>query len=183
MAQFSGWAQTVKSNMAQLWGTIVGQCLDALQEQLKAEANYGAKVEVYDTIWLLQMLKKITAGVTCQSNHYHMAIRAHRALFGMCQGVEESVEAYGRCFQDEIQMIELLHCAPYATNRMEIYEAVQGTEASLESIQERFLAILFIKNADSSHYTCLWRELQNGVSMKKDSYPRTMADAIHLLTH
>jgi len=48
---------------------------------------------------------------------------------------------------------------------------------------DQFLAMAFIENANSSRYNLLWRELTSGISMKKDLYPKTLAEAIHILTH
>ena len=48
---------------------------------------------------------------------------------------------------------------------------------------DHFLAVAFIENANSSRYNLLWRELTNGISMKQDLYPKTLAEAVHLLTH
>jgi len=50
-------------NLTILWTTIMGQCTPALQEEVHGEPDYMSKSSTFDSIWLLQSLQKITAGV------------------------------------------------------------------------------------------------------------------------
>mmetsp|Transcript_34589 Transcript_34589/g.42304 ORF Transcript_34589/g.42304 Transcript_34589/m.42304 type:complete len:126 (-) Transcript_34589:662-1039(-) len=54
------------SNMAALWGIIMGQCSVSLQKYLKVEEDY--ENHLYDSVWLLETIKKVILGVTHQSN-------------------------------------------------------------------------------------------------------------------
>ena len=57
-------AVLAKSNMASLWGIVIGQCTDSLQEQIRAEDEYETNSLNYDSIWLTKALKKVFSGVT-----------------------------------------------------------------------------------------------------------------------
>ena len=50
-------AVLAKSNMASLWGIVIGQCTDSLQEQIRAEDEYETNSSNYDSIWLIKSLK------------------------------------------------------------------------------------------------------------------------------
>ena len=67
------------SNLAALWGLIMGQCSSALQQHIKAEEGYYQNQ--YNPIWLLKTVKKVISGVTHQSNRYHSAFHALKDLF------------------------------------------------------------------------------------------------------
>lgn len=49
-------------NLTILWATIMGQCSAALQEDVHVDPDYATKSADFDSIWLLQVLQKITAG-------------------------------------------------------------------------------------------------------------------------
>ena len=55
-------------NLTILWATIMGQCTPALQEEVQGEPDYGNKSAIFDSVWLLQTLQKITAGVNKTTN-------------------------------------------------------------------------------------------------------------------
>jgi len=57
-------AVLAKSNMASLWGIVIGQYADSLQEQIRAEDEYETNSSNYDSIWLIKTLKKVISGVT-----------------------------------------------------------------------------------------------------------------------
>jgi len=60
-------------NLTILWATIMGQCTPALQEEVHGEPDYMSKSSTFDSVWLLQSLPKITAGVNKTANKYHSA--------------------------------------------------------------------------------------------------------------
>ena len=55
-------------NLTILWATIMGQCTPALQEEVHGEPDYMSKSSTFDSVWLLQSLQKITAGVNKTTN-------------------------------------------------------------------------------------------------------------------
>lgn len=71
------------TNLAALWGHIMGQCSSALQQHIKAEEGYDQNQ--YNPIWLLRKAKKVVSGVTHQSNRYHSDFNALKETFNMRQ--------------------------------------------------------------------------------------------------
>ena len=48
---------------------------------------------------------------------------------------------------------------------------------------QKFLAMAFIENADSTRFKDLWRDLKNSLTMKQDHFPTSLAESVHMLTH
>jgi hypothetical protein len=53
----------LNQNLTIPWATIMGQCTPALQEETHGDPDYLSKSSTFDSVWLLQSLQKITAGV------------------------------------------------------------------------------------------------------------------------
>ena len=68
-------ARDLTQNLTILWATILGQCTPALQEEISGKPDYVSKAADFDSIWLLQTLQKITAGVNKTTNKYYSALR------------------------------------------------------------------------------------------------------------
>ena len=81
-------------NLTILWATIIGQCTPALQEEVQGEPDYGARSIVFDSVWLLQTLQKITAGVNKTTNKYFSVFKATKTFYSTQQGFNESLDDY-----------------------------------------------------------------------------------------
>ena len=62
---------------------------------------------MYDAVWLLQTLKKVTLGVTHQSNVYHSTFLALKDLYKTRQKSDETVEEYYRRFETAVDLVHL----------------------------------------------------------------------------
>ena len=60
-------------NLTILWATVMGKCSPALQEEISGEPDYATKSANFYSIWLLQTLQKVTAGVNKTTNRYFSA--------------------------------------------------------------------------------------------------------------
>ena len=75
-------------NLTILWATIMGQCTPALQEEVHGEPDYMSKCAAFDSVWLLQSLQKITAGVNKTTNKYYSVFKATKKLEVLCNATE-----------------------------------------------------------------------------------------------
>jgi len=181
-SEFNKRKTAASSNMAALWGVIMGQCSGSLQQHVKAEDEY--KAHMYDAVWLLQTLKKVTSGVTHQSNVYHSTFHALKDLYMMRQKSDETVEEYYRRFETAVDLVHLSHDTKIFDNSgLFALENTKDPNITKTDIDQRFLAIAFIENVCTVRYTALWKELGNSVAMKTDKYPKTLSEATYLLTH
>ena len=81
-------------NLTILWATILGQCTPALREEISSDPDYTSKSVVFDSIWLLQNLQKVTAGVNKTTNRYFSAFKATKSFYNTQQSYTESVDEY-----------------------------------------------------------------------------------------
>ena len=51
-----------------LYGIVIVQCTSPLRSTIKGDAEYKTKSSDFDTLWLLQKIKKTTAGVNMKDN-------------------------------------------------------------------------------------------------------------------
>jgi len=93
--------ELLTGNIVKLYGIIYGQCTPALKSTVKGDVEYAAKSSTFDTLWLLEKLKAITAGVDTKSNP---ALTLHEQIltfFTMHQGSTESDDNYLTKFSEK----------------------------------------------------------------------------------
>ena len=180
-SEFNKRKTVAKSNKAALWGLIMGQCSNSLQQVVKAEDGYDGNV--YNPVWLLNTIKKVISGVTHQSNLYHTAFHVMKDFYKMRQKRDESVQDYVRRFKAQVDLIGLAHTEVLDAKGLLKVESDQDPHFNVDDVYDRFLAMAFIENACMVRFSSLWTEMQNGVAMKLDKYPKTLSEAVYLLTH
>ena len=95
-------------NLTILWATIIGQCTPALQEEINGEPDYIAKSSTFDSIWLLQTLQKITAGVHKTTNKYYSVFKANKSFYATQQTYNEGVDEFYTRFDNAKDLVGLL---------------------------------------------------------------------------
>jgi len=83
-----------------LLATIMGQCTPALQEEVHGEPEYLSKSSTFDSVWLLQSLQKITAGVNNTTNKYHSVFKATKKFYSTQQSNTESIDEFYNRFEN-----------------------------------------------------------------------------------
>ena len=68
--QFAISINTLKTNITKIYSLVWGQCTPGLQAEIKSEHEYNQRAAVYDTLWLLQAVKRISSGVVTRGNGY-----------------------------------------------------------------------------------------------------------------
>ena len=86
-------------NLTILWATIMGQCTPALQEEVHGEPDYASRYADFDSVWLLQTLQKITAGVNKTTNKYYSVFKATKKFYLTQQSPTEGIDEYYNRFE------------------------------------------------------------------------------------
>ena len=175
LTEFAKRRTQLRSNMAQLWGIIIGQCTPALQEHLKAHSEYNDSHNDYNCVWLLGTLQLLSTGAHETSNPIVASANALRQLYRIKQGPEETLEDYLARFEEYQDQVRLSK-----VQLVSFEEVPKGYNA--EELDENFLAILFLQGADHIRYGSLWTTLANDLSMGLDKYPTSVSKAMHMLT-
>ena len=135
------------------------------------------------SIWLLKTHQKVTAGMNKTINTYYSLFHALKEFYSIRQHAHESVEAYFRHFEAVQDLIVLSNGT--ITDLSRIVSTKQKADNTVidKMVVQKFLAVVFIEQADCTRYQALQRELKNNLTMKQDTYPISLAESVHMLTH
>ena len=125
------------------------------------------------------------AGMNKTTNTYYSLFHALKEFYSIRQREHESVEDYFRRFEAAQQdLIILSNGTIMDLSRLVSTEQKADHTVTDEMVVQKFLAVAFIEQADSTtRYQALWRELKNNLTMKQDTYPISLAESVHMLTH
>ena len=140
-------------NTNKLYGIFIGQCTQALRPTIKGDAKYENKSSDFDTLWLLQKIKKTNAGVDIKSNP---ALTLHEKIIILLttnQGQTESNDDYLSKFTSRLENMNLdggahVLCSPKIIGK----ELSQCTTSEINAEKEIFKATCFILRAGKSRY-------------------------------
>jgi hypothetical protein len=173
----------LNQNLTILWATIMGQCTPALQEEVHGDPDYLSKSSTFDSVWLLQSLQKITAGVNKTTNKYHSVFKATKKFYSTQQNNTEGIDEFYNRFENAKDLVGLFNADIVDLSSLLAAEQVQNPQATKESTMQKYLAVALVMNANKSKYEALWNKLENDLLVGQDSYPKTIGDATHLLTN
>jgi len=85
----------------------MGRCTGtpALQEEVHGEPDYMSKSSTFDSIWLLQSLQKITAGVNKTTNKYYSAFKATKKFYSTHQNANEGIDEFYNRFENAKELV------------------------------------------------------------------------------
>ena len=137
--------------------------------------RYENKSSTSDVIWLLDELKKATAGVNSKGNPRMNMQDAITALYHMRQGPHESNKHCMDRFKSNITAIELTkgdHI--FFSSGLTGNERATATVESIHIEEENNKALLLLHNADEHRYKGLIEDLQKSALLDRDEYPTTV---------
>jgi len=123
----------------------------ALKSTIKGDSEYKVKAARFDSLWLLNKVKIIMAGVDTKAN---TALTLHEqilSLFNMQQGPMETEDDYLTRFTAKATNLELsrgkhIFCSPQLLEQ-EVHVAAPD---EVEKEAERFCAMCFMLHADEA---------------------------------
>ena len=174
--------ETLRENINKLYALIMGQCTTALRSVIKGDSDFESKSRDFDALWLLEKVKKISAGVDANANPVLTLHEQLLIFLNIRQGQTESDDNYLTRFNSKAKNLELaggehIFCSPTILGKS--LDTASPDEIKKEN--ERFRAICFIQRADETRYSELLEDLRKGVFRGRDEYPETVSDAYELL--
>ena len=175
--------QQCEQNLTILWNDIIGQCSPALQEELHGAPDYTSKSSVYDAVWLLQTLQRLTAGANKTTNKYFSVFGAAKSFFNTVQHNNEPLDEFYTRFESAKDLVELFDAKIIDLSSILAFEQKSNPSLTMRDIEQKFFAMSLVLNANKKRYEGLWIKLQNDLLMGQDSYPTTIGAATHLLAN
>ena len=184
MKLFSKRRRLVQNNTNKVFSVIWGQCIPALRAEIKGHTEFEQKHTIRNASWLLQELKKATAGLSRNTNIYVAMYTVMSALYRTKQKPDETLEQYHLRFESAVETIKLSNRSvaihpclidhEQAGNRViEQHDGVGNVISSnINSIvEDNYLAIAFLLGADQNKYGTLITDLANRCLTGTDNYP------------
>ena len=173
------------ANKEALYGLIWQQCSNGVRELVKAEKDFSKKDSDFDTIWLLERVKLISAGVDGRSNKHAILIKSLTSLCNIKQGANESNDSFRKRIDAYALTLSLTNgehvmCSP---DLMVTQDKDKPTKAKKEAESEKFKAMLMILRADPGRFGALQESLFEGVYKGRDEFPKSVTEAYDLLQH
>ena len=177
LSKYNKRIETIEDNQVKLYGIILGQCTESLKSEIKGEDEYEEKEMDSDALWLMETIKKISAGINTKKNEVQAYINKCRDVWNCIQLSNESLDAFQKRFRSTAQTAdlaggEMLFLPTLKTiglidmervnsivsedaDEQAILRAAKLAEletARYKKVKERVLAMLFMQNANRSRY-------------------------------
>jgi hypothetical protein len=140
-----------------------------------------SKYADFDSVWLLQTLQKITAGVNKTTNKYYLVFKATKKFYLTQQSPTEGIDEYYKRFENGKDLVSLFNLDIVDLTFLLAEERKTNPFATKETAMQKYLAVSLIMNANRAKFELLWNKLENDLLVGQDSYPETTGDATHLL--
>jgi len=131
----------------------MGQCTPALQEEVHGEPDYMSKSSTFDSVWLLQSLQKITAGVNKTTNKHHSAFKATKKFYGTQQSPTEGIDEFYNRFENAKDLVGQFNADVVDLTALLADEQKTNPTATKETTMQKFLAVAFIMGANGHAVT------------------------------
>ena len=142
----------LNQNLTILWATILRQYIPALQEEANGEPDYTSKSSNFDSVWLLQTLQKITAGVNKTTNKYYSVFKATKSFYSTQQNYNEGVDEFYNRFDTAKDLVGLFNADIMDITSLLTAEQIHDTTATKESVMQKYLAVALVMNANKPKY-------------------------------
>ena len=67
LSKYNKRIETIEDNQVKMYGIIFGQCTESLKSEIKGDDDYQEKEMDSDTLWLIKMIKQISAGINTKN--------------------------------------------------------------------------------------------------------------------
>ena len=183
--QFAQRIDALRTNIAKVYGLVWGQCTTGLQAEIKSEDDYNSKASAYDTLWLLETVKKKSSGVATRGNKYLNMLNVLTHFFrDTTQGRNESEDAWYRRFKAECDTVEVADLGYLFYNQVASGHNGVNVNPSANEIAaeiEACKAMFFLQFSNMQRYPDLMPFLRNSEMVNNDQYPKTLVGVYELL--
>ncbi len=185
-----------EENIKTVYSLIFGQCTEAISAKLESVGNHQAISVASNGIELLKNIKTIMYNFQSQKYGPLGLHESKRRFYLMSQDKHMTVTIYLERFQNSVEVIE--HCGgtiglnpglvdatmrsakPMMTRDTATAEQLLAAE---KYTKEQYLACAFLMGSDRHRHRKLIKDLENGLTQRRDNYPKTLVDAYNLLVH
>ena len=180
-------------NKSKLFWVIWGQCSEEMRNKLELDDQYEDLEDNDDCVNLLNKIREICFSVD-EKRYVPLAmLEAKSKLYNIRQGPKEGSKAYCERFTKEVAIVMEYGGSIGIDKALVEYEDTlligterpqdeDGLNRQLEKkSQERYLAIMFLSQADPRRYGSLLNDMENNYAKGKNQFPLTIIDAYFMM--
>ena len=163
-------------DLATLFEVIYGQCTERVKLKLKVDSEFPSLRADYDVSGLLKKLRVMAFSTNAIQ---HVCLTAHdaaRRFLNIGQGPKESIEHY------LIRFMAIAEVKDEQFGQLYPDKLVSGTRSKDET-SEQYNTMVFLYGADRHRYGKLLTKYSNDYLAKSDKYPKTLDEAVTLLSN
>lgn len=178
MAQYYREKKTYDTQKTQVFGIILGQCSKIVKDCLENHTKFREVEMTCDVIGLVELLEEMSHSTMDTQEPYWALVNVQKKLLGLHQHRNEPVANYYVQFKSVANVLQAQWGMFYPPRMVESDSAEEIQKANAAT-----LAAIFMANADQSKYRSLKDRLNNDFLAGKDNYPKTLDQAVNLLTY
>ena len=183
------------SNLRKAYSLVWGQCSNIMRKKLEALPKYAELKSKFHVLALLREIKNINFKFEDQKYPFGSVYFANKRFVNYKQASGDSnnehydkfnnivsvLDSYGIKLGQEAMLLDVDEIY-LNLDASEKEKAIHITVAHARN-KERFSAFCFLSKADDDRYRALKNELENDFTKGADWYPKTMTNALYLLTN
>lgn len=190
--------EKLEDNVMKAFGIIYGsQCSPALKTRLQGSTGWKEIEQTRDVVLLLTTIRGICCKVNDAAQAMYSLVQIKKRLYYFIQkwdqlndqylkefkALANAVVTFGGSFGMEPLMLKMIMTEQGISEEDQERESTEQKDAALEASKQRYLALLFLSNADGYRYKKLCDNLANQYLMGSDNYPKTLEQAVKLLNN
>lgn len=180
--------ETYNNNLTKAYAFLWERCSKAMKNKIEARKDFATKIKD-DPIELLKAIKE--HALNYQENKLDMVIilDAMRALHNTKQKDGESLQDYTKRFKVARDVLVSHLGGPIIFSKIiEKTDAYKSEDAERIKAEQkvqfnRYLAVLYLENADQAKYGSILSGLSTQLTLKNDQYPKTITEANDVLSN
>ena len=186
-ARYNRRVEAYSLNQSKAFSFLIEHCSKGMKEKIQARSDYVTKIKNKPR----ELLKAIKQhALNFEETRYDMAIvhDAFKTMFSTVQKEGESLQDYTKRFKVAKEVLESHIGGPLILSKiaksMPNYKDSDAKRTLCEkSAYERYMAYVYLKNADQGKYGSILTGLSTQKSLGNDQYPKTISDATSVLNN
>jgi hypothetical protein len=186
-AQYKRREEAYLKNQSKAFAFLIEHCSKGMKEKIQSRSDYNVNIKNKPR----ELLKAIKQhALNFEESRYDMAIvyDAFKTMYSTVQKEGESLQDYTKRFRVAKEVLESHIGGPLILSKiaksMPNYKDSDAKRALCEkSAYERYMAYVYLKNADQGKYGSLLTGLSTQKSLGNDQYPKSISDATSVLSN
>lgn len=170
-------------NKAKVFETVLKQCTKVIKNKIEGTTDYATIEAAVDVVAFLQKIKDVAHGANEKLYSHLQAVESLLQLGKMRQRDGEDLVDYYRRFMSVVERYETSYGRVNPVAVAEKSPRYSSDQSGVEAVERnKLLAFLLMDRANQKEFGPLMRSLGSDFALGNDLYPKTLENAMHVLT-